>query len=157
SLAALVAARAEGDWPMWRHDSALSAFQPVAGEMTNEPRVLAKYFVGAQQGSHVFADLQGTGKTNDVIINARARLIAYDAKGKRLWESAPEGYVMDHVQWVEDLDGDGHNEVIAVAGHMGITRQAYLILDGRTGAKRAAIEINTGDFGWRGHCGSYLL
>jgi hypothetical protein len=63
---------------------------------------------------------------------------------------------MDHVEWVEDLDGDGHNEVIAVAGHMGITRQAYLILDGRTGKRRAAIEVNTGDFSFRGHLGSYI-
>jgi outer membrane protein assembly factor BamB len=124
--------------------------------MKQAPRVLARYFVGAEQGTPTLADLRGTGKKEDIIIAARARLTAYDPQGKRLWESAPAGYVMDHVEWVEDLDGDGHNEVIAVAGHMGITRQAYLILDGRTGAQRAAIEISTGDYSWSGHCGSYL-
>jgi hypothetical protein len=124
--------------------------------MKNEPRVLARYFVNAGQGAATFGKLQGAGKKDDVIICARSRLFAYDAAGKKLWESAPEGYVLDHVEWIEDLDGDGRNEVIAVAGHMGITRQAYLILDGRTGQKRAAIDINTGDFSWRGHCGAYL-
>ncbi len=151
-----VAISAPGDWPMWRHDLLLTGNQPLSGGMAKEPRVLAKYFLGAQQGAATFADLLGSGTNNEVIVNARARLIAYDRNGGQLWESSPEGYVMDHVEWVEDLDGDGQNEVIAVAGHMGLTRQAYLILDGRTGRRRAAIEINTGDFSWRGHCGSYL-
>ncbi|PWU07981.1 MAG: hypothetical protein C5B50_30440 [Verrucomicrobia bacterium] len=124
--------------------------------MKQSPRVLAKYFVGAQQGAATFADLRGTGKKEDVIIAARAGLTAYDPAGNRVWESVAPGYVLDHVEWVEDLDGDGHNEVIAVAGHVGITRQAYLILDGRTGEKRAAIEISTGDYSWRGHCGPWI-
>jgi len=141
---------------MWRHDISLTGNQPLSAHMTKEPRVLAEYFLGSQQGVVTYADLQGTGKKDDIIIAARARLIAYDKKGKQLWESSPDGYVMDHVEWVEDLDGDGQNEVIAVAGHMGITRQAYLILDGRTGQRRAAIEINTGDFSFRGHVGSFV-
>jgi outer membrane protein assembly factor BamB len=141
---------------MWRRDAVLTGYQPLAATMKTAPRVLASYFVGAECGTPTFADLRGTGKKEDVIIAAGARLTAYDPKGKRLWESAPEGYVLDHVEWVEDLDGDGQNEVIAVAGHMGITRQAYLILDGRTGEKRAAIEISTGDYSWHGNCGPYL-
>lgn len=124
--------------------------------MKSEPRVLAKYFTGAEQGTPTFADLRGSGRKDDVIIAARARLTAYDAAGRRLWESAPTGYVLDHVAWVEDLAGDGKTEVVVVAGHVGITRQAYLILDGRTGERRAVIEINTGDYSWDGHCGSYL-
>ena len=39
---------------------------------------------------------------------------------------------------------------------MGGTRQAYLILDGKTGERRAAIEFITGDFGWKGLCGAYV-
>lgn len=124
--------------------------------MRQPPRVLAKYFVGAEQGTPTFADLRGTGRKEDVIIAARARLTAYDPAGHQLWESAPAGYVIDHVEWVEDLAGDGRNEVVAVAGHVGITRQAYLILDGRTGRMRAAIEISTGDYSFRGHCGLFL-
>jgi hypothetical protein len=155
-LSANTLAAAEGEWPMWRHDERLTGYQPLPGAMKQAPRVLARYFLGAEQGTPTLADLRGTGKKEDIIIAARARLTAYDPKGKQLWESAPAGYVMDHVEWVEDLDGDGHNEVVAVAGHMGITRQAYLILDGRTGEQRVAIEISTGDYSWSGHCGSYL-
>jgi outer membrane protein assembly factor BamB len=60
------------------------------------------------------------------------------------------------VEWVEDLDGDGRNEVVVLAGHMGGTRQAYLILDGRSGTQRAAIDFITGDFAWKGLCGAYM-
>lgn len=155
-LVSFITVAAPGNWPMWRHDIQNTANQPLSAHMPTEPRVLAKYFIGSQQGTVTYADLQGTGKKDDIIIAARSRLIAYDKNGKQLWESSPDGYVMDHVEWVEDLDGDGHNEVIAVAGHMGITRQAYLILDGRTGKRRAAIEVNTGDFSWRGHLGPYI-
>ena len=147
---------AAGDWPMWRHDTTLTAFQPLPGAMKTEPRVLVKYFVGSQQGAATFADLRGTGKKDDILITARARLFAYDAGGRKLWESAPEGYVIDRVEWVDDLDGDGRNEVVARAGHIGITRQSYLILDGTTGQKLAVIEIKTGDFSWRGSLGPYL-
>src|SRR5437763_630811 len=77
----------DGQWPMWRHDAAITGHQPLSGAMKAEPRVLAKYFVGAQPGTATFADLRGTGETNDVLIAARAKLTAYDPDGKRLWES----------------------------------------------------------------------
>src|SRR5438045_752263 len=83
----------DGQWPMWRHDGVLTAHQPLPGEMEKLPRVLAKHFVGAEQGTATFADVSGTGKKNDVIIAARARLTAYDSTGKRLWESSSPGYV----------------------------------------------------------------
>jgi hypothetical protein len=147
---------ADGDWPMWRHDPALTAYQPTPGAMASEPRVLARHSLGATPGTATFADLLGSGRDAEVLVLAGARLAAYDSAGKRLWESRPEGYVLDRVGWVVDLDGDGANEVITLAGQMGGTRQAYLILNGRTGAWRAAIDFVTGDFGWRGLCGAYL-
>src|SRR4029077_9785727 len=42
---------ADGQWPMWRHDSGITGHQPLPGAMTKTPQVLAKYFVGAQQGA----------------------------------------------------------------------------------------------------------
>src|SRR5437773_2211633 len=38
----MLAAAAEGDWPMWRHDTQLSGYQPLPGAMSSAPRVLAK-------------------------------------------------------------------------------------------------------------------
>ena len=147
---------ADGDWPMWRHDPALTGYQPTPGAMTKEPRILARHFLGASPGVPTFADL-GSGRDAEVLVLAGARLTAYGADGKRLWECRPHGYVLDHVEWVTDLDGDGRNEVVVLAGQMGGTRQAYLILDGKTGERRAAIDFITGDFGWKGLCGAYLL
>ena len=71
STAALAAA--EGEWPMWRHDARLTGYQPLPSAMRQAPRVLARYFVGAEQGTPTFADLRGTGKKEDIIIAARAR------------------------------------------------------------------------------------
>src|SRR5437879_5194176 len=41
------ASAADGQWPMWRHDGRLTGYQPLPGAMKQEPRVLAKYFVGS--------------------------------------------------------------------------------------------------------------
>jgi outer membrane protein assembly factor BamB len=151
------AARApQGDWPTWRHDAQLTAYQPLPAAIKRAPTVLAKYSLGSVSGTPTWADLTGRGSAHEVLVLARARLTAYDENGKQLWQRAPQGYVPAKVEWVEDLDGDGHNEIVLLAGHMGGTRQAYLILDGRTGLQKAAIEISTGDFSWRGHCGAYL-
>ncbi len=147
---------AEDDWPMWRHDPALTGFQPTPGAMAKEPHILARHFLGASPGTAAFADLLGSGRDSEVLVLAGARLAAHGVDGKRLWESRPQGYVLDHVEWIEDLDGDGTKEVVVLAGQMGGTRQAYLILDGRSGHRRAAIEFITGDFGWKGLCGAYL-
>ena len=40
-LAAIVppASPADGDWPMWRHDPALTGYQPTPGAMAKEPRI----------------------------------------------------------------------------------------------------------------------
>ncbi|HEY2429035.1 MAG TPA: hypothetical protein VGI06_08905 [Acidimicrobiales bacterium] len=138
---------ADGNWAMWRHDRILTGYQPAPGRMASEPRILATHSLGASPGSATFVDLLGSGRDAEVLVLAGARLAAYRSDGQRLWESAMAGYVLDHVEWVEDLDGDGRNEVVALAGRMGGTRQAYLILDGRSGAQRAAIDFITGDFG----------
>lgn len=147
---------AGGDWPMWRHDPSQTGYQPTPGAMTREPRILARHFLGASTGAATFADLLGSGRAAEVLVLAGGRLSAHAGDGRRLWESRPGGYVLDHVEWVEDIDGDGQNDVIALAGQVGGTRQAYLILDGRTGERRAAIDFITGDFGWKGLCGAYL-
>lgn len=39
---------------------------------------------------------------------------------------------------------------------MGGTRQAYVILDARTGKTRAVIDFLTGDFGFTGLCDAYV-
>jgi len=151
-----LATAAEGDWPMWRHDTQLSGYQPLPGVMTSAPRVLAKYSIGAGAGVQTMADLRGTGQSNEVLVVARARVFAYTSEGMPLWTSAPTGYVINRIEWVADLDGDGFNEVVASAGHMGGPLQAFLILDGRTGKLRGAIEFNGGDFGQQTSLGAYV-
>lgn len=151
-----IGAAPAGTWPMWRHDAGLTGYQPLPGAMAKEPVVLARHFVGATTGVPFPADLRGTGAADDVVIAARARLTAWDRTGRRLWECAPAGYAVERVEWVCDLDGDGRPEVVALAGHLGGTRLSYLVIEGSSGALRAAIDFSTGDFSWRGFCGAYL-
>lgn len=106
---------AEGDWPMWRHDPTLSGHQPVPGSMTKEPRVLARHRPGASPGAATFADLLGSGKDAEVLALAVSRLDAYARDGTPLWQSQPRGHVLGHVEWVDDLDGDGRNKVVVLA------------------------------------------
>ena len=82
-LSATTGVAAEGEWPMWRHDGRLTGHQPLPGAMKQAPRVLARYFVGAEQGTPTLADLRETGKKEDIIIADRARLTAYAPKGRR--------------------------------------------------------------------------
>ena len=144
-----------GGWPMWRGDAHLTAYQPLPGAMKTPPEMLARYFLGAGTGTVTPADLSGRGTAQEFLIVARARLFAYDAQGKKLWECNPAGYWLQQVAYVADLDGDGRNEVVALAGHLGGTRWAFLILDGQTGHLRASFTFNQGQFGYSRFCGAF--
>ena len=78
-----------GNWPMWRGDAHLTAHQPLPGAMKTPPELLARYFLGAGTGTVTPADLSGMGTAQEFLIVARARLFAYDAQGKKLWECNP--------------------------------------------------------------------
>ncbi len=147
---------ASGDWPMWRQNAHLTAYQPLPGAMKTPPEVLARYFLGAGTGTVTPADLSGTGTAQEFLIVARARLFAYDAQGQQLWECNPTGYWLQQVAYITDLDGDGRNEIIALAGHLGGTRWAFLILDGQTGDVRASFAFNQGQFGYSRFCGAFV-
>jgi hypothetical protein len=155
-LCAQAVAEPAGGWPMWRHDSRLTGYQPLPGGMRQAPRVVAKHFLGASPGTRMPADLRVRGKQDEILVCARGRLSAFDAAGKPMWTSDAAGYDIAGVQWLDDLDGGGRTEIVAVAGHVGGTRQAYVVLDGPTGKSRGAIDIVTGDFGFVGMCGAYV-
>lgn len=146
---------APGDWPAWRRDGHLTAYQPLPGAMKAPPEALARYFLGEEAGVVTPADLSGTGTAQEFLVVARARLFACDAQGRRLWECNPAGYWLQRVEWVADLDGDGRPEVVAQAGHLGGTRWAFLVLDGQTGRLRASFPFNVGQYGCSRFCGAF--
>jgi hypothetical protein len=67
---------ADGDWPMWRYDPALTSYQPTPGAMEKEPRILARHSLGASPGTATFADLIGSGRDFEVLVLAGSRLDA---------------------------------------------------------------------------------
>lgn len=140
---------------MYRHDTGLIAYQPLPGEMKSAPKIVAKYFLGAAPGSTTAAALR-PNEAGDVVMLARGQLRAFDAHARELWTADTPGYDIAQVLWIDDLDADGKNEIVAVANHVGQTQQAYVILDAATGKKRGAIDIVTGDYGFRGKIGSFL-
>ena len=116
--------------------------------MAREPQVAAKYFLGASAGAQSSADLKTSGHASEYLVVVGGKLHAFDSAGNAMWVSDTPQYDIDVVKWVDDLDGDGKNEVVVQAGHVGFTRQAYVIFNAKTGQKRAAIDFLTGDFGF---------
>jgi hypothetical protein len=76
AIFAPTALAADGDWPMWRHDTALTGYQNMPGAMRSEPRILARHFVGAGIGVPTFADLLRSGRDSEILIVAGSRLDA---------------------------------------------------------------------------------
>lgn len=62
-----------------------------------------------------FCDLSGVGRPSDMLVKTRyTQIWAYDANGKLLWTvKKPGGYRTAHQPFPIDLDGDGHDEIIA--------------------------------------------
>lgn len=141
---------------MYRQNGRMIGYQPLPGAIAQPPRVVAKHFLGASSGSRTMVDLHGSGHAQDSLVVARGKLSAFDPDGKPIWTSDAAGYDISEVKWIDDLDGDGRNEIVALAGHVGGTRLAYVILDPRNGKKLAAIDFSTGDFGFTGLCGAYV-
>lgn len=63
----------------------------------------------------VFADLSGKGWPSDILVKNRYQQIwAYTTEGELLWTVAmPGGYRTAHQPFPVDLDGDGHDEILA--------------------------------------------
>ncbi len=142
---------------MLRRDPSLTAYQPMPGAMKKAPSVVAKYHVGtlpAEEAKRV--DLFGKGEPNEFLVCANSQLIAYDADGKQLWSAHQPGYDITEAKWVEDLDGDGTNEVVAAAGNLGRGRQALVAFDAKTGKFRVAVDFTTGSSGWTARCCPFL-
>ncbi|MEW6754629.1 MAG: FG-GAP-like repeat-containing protein [Candidatus Latescibacterota bacterium] len=145
-----------GDWPLWRRDRLLTAHQPLPGALAKAPRVLAETDLGADSGPVLAADLEGSGRARGYLVLARARLHAFDAGGRPLWEASPAGYWLQEVLAVADLDGDGRPEVLLLAGRLGYPCLALVVLEAADGRLRAAHAFNAGQFGFSRFCGPFF-
>jgi len=145
-----------GDWTMWRHDGLLTGYQPLNGNIKTPPKIIASHFLGSGTGAIIPADLSGNGIKQEYLVVARSRIFAYDSGGKQIWESNPPGYWLQQIVYVDDLDADGKSEIVALAGDLGGTRWAFLILDSKTGNLLASYHFNQGQFGYSHFCGAYV-
>lgn len=129
ALSALVTASdAHASWPTPRGNERRTALAVGSSTLT-APAVRWKRYLGGQVAHGTFA-LSAQPCGDVTYLAAADRLRALRSDGTLLWETPLDG--SREVVGVSDLDGDGHDEVIATAGFAG---RAY-VHDAETGALR---------------------
>src|SRR4051794_3626346 len=116
TAAGTIASRPEpvsgGDWPTYRHDSALSAVSPLKGGLARAPRVAWSVDLGGPRvpsESVLVRDVTGDGRDEILILGADG-VECRDARGRRLW--GLDGYPRPKVVDVRDYAGDGSRGIL---------------------------------------------
>jgi hypothetical protein len=124
-------AQPDTTWPHFRHDVGRTGRTSGTGAIT-EPVPKWRYYLGGSTSPEsVFTgDLDGDGYV-DLLLNIGGKLVAQTNATHFLWDTAP--MEISAIIGVEDLNGDGVKEVVAIKG----SRPANaFVFDGRDGTLR---------------------
>lgn len=103
--------RAHADWPVGRHDSKRTAQASGASDMTAPVPYFRTYLGGRLgQGQLLASDVDGDA-TRDVLMISGGRIVARKFTDALIWQTEPRGLVA--LVGVDDLDGDGKNDIVA--------------------------------------------
>jgi hypothetical protein len=129
-----------GDWPTYRHDSALSAISPLKGGLGKEPRIAWPLGLGGPRvasESVLIRDVTGEGR-HEILILGEATVECRDSSGRLLWTIT--GYPSPAVVDLRDYAGDGSRGILLSTSVGG--RVETFMVDGRSGRSTLLRKCN---------------
>jgi len=106
----LVAAEAQADWPMARHDPQRTAWMAGSSDI-DTPALRWRYYLGGSLAASAYLPWDVDGDTlQEAVYVAGGKVLAKEPNGILLWETDPLGlYAIDGAY---DFDGDGSFEAV---------------------------------------------
>jgi len=152
-LLPLAAAAAPGDWPEVRQNAQLTAIQPLPGAMEQAPVSLARYNLDRSQPALTPVAAEGGHVALCIVAGA---LRCYDTTGALRWESHPPGLNFSSIKANEDLDGDGSDEILLMAGRPTAPYAAAVLVSLADGQVLWRYDVEPMSYAWYLYAGRYL-
>ena len=138
---------APGDWPRPRQNAALTASQPLPGRMAQAPTLRARWNLGRTRPGFTAASTQGGTPDRALCLHGGA-LYCYDLEGRLQWQVHPPGLNFTQITAIADLDGDGHQEVVLMAGRPTPPYGAAAVVDLEQGKLQWQCEVDPMSYAW---------
>jgi hypothetical protein len=127
------------DWPMYRHDPALTAVSPLRGGLGEAPHVAWSIDLG---GPHIAAesvvvrDVTGDGHDEFLTLSADT-VTCRDSRGRILWRL--DNFLNPSILDIRDFVGDGSRGILLTTTRAG--KIDTYIVAGRTGNATRAVDV----------------
>src|SRR5581483_4645160 len=144
---------AGSDWPMYRHDPALSAASPLHGGLAEAPRVAWSLDLGGPHvpaESLVVADVTGDGRDEFLTLTADT-VTCRDNRGRLLWKL--DDFLNPAVRDLLAFAGDGSRGILLTTTRAG--KVDTWMIGGRTG-KAVPLWLDENNFGGHTRVGKLL-
>src|SRR5262245_7637596 len=144
---------AGSEWPMYRHDPALTGVSPLKGGLGEAPRVAWTVDLGGPKvpgESVVVRDVTGDGR-DDFLTLSSDTVVCRDNRGRILWKL--DNFLNPVLLAVEDFAGDGSRGLLFTTTRAGKV-DTYMV-GGRTG-KATHLWLDENNFGGHTRIGKLL-
>lgn len=141
------------DWPMYRHDPALSAESPITGGLAEAPSVAWSVDLGGPKvpsESVVVRDVTGDGHDDFLALSADS-ITCRDSRGQLRWQL--DNFFNPAILAILDFAGDGSRGILLTTSRTG-KLNTYLV-NGRTG-KAIHLWLDENNFGGHQRIGKLL-
>src|SRR5262245_2995269 len=141
------------DWPMYRHDPALSGVSPIKGGLAEAPRVAWTIDLGGPKvpaESVIVRDVTGDGRDDFLTLSADT-VVCRDNRGRLLWKL--DNFLNPVLVAVEDFAGDGSRGLLFTTTRAG--KVDTWLVAGRTG-QSMHLWLDENNFGGHTRIGKLL-
>jgi hypothetical protein len=147
AAAARAQAEQPGSWSRPRQNHALTAIQPMPGNMATTPAVVGRYDLGRTRPGCTRARV--TEEEDDLsLCIAAGALYAFDQDGSQRWRLHPPGLNFARLVAVADVDGDTRNEAVLQAGRPTQPFGAAVVVDLARGAVTWRYDVEPMSYAW---------